>query len=74
MVPLADDPVEAREGRPHWLPYIGAEDPDAVAARAAELGGRVRMPPPPSPAWAGWPAWRIRTAPASRCSGRPRET
>ncbi|MFJ9047466.1 VOC family protein [Streptomyces sp. NPDC102347] len=45
MVPLADDPVEAREGRPHWLPYIGAEDPDAVAARAAELGGRVRMPP-----------------------------
>jgi predicted enzyme related to lactoylglutathione lyase len=45
MVPLADDPVEAGENRPHWLPYIGAEDPDAVAARAAELGGRVRMPP-----------------------------
>ncbi|MCM3299257.1 VOC family protein [Streptomyces pseudogriseolus] len=44
MVPLADDPVEAEESRPHWLPYIGAEDPDAVVARAAELGGRVRMP------------------------------
>ncbi|MFF9336514.1 VOC family protein [Streptomyces albogriseolus] len=44
MVPLADDPVEADGSRPHWLPYIGAEDPDAVVARAAELGGRVRMP------------------------------
>ncbi|SCE51326.1 hypothetical protein GA0115245_144914 [Streptomyces sp. di188] len=45
MVPLADDLVEAEENRPHWLPYIGAEDPDAVAARAAEPGGRVRMLP-----------------------------
>lgn len=72
MVPLADDPVEAAENRPHWLPYIGAEDPDAVAAPAAELGGRVRMPPPRSPGWAGWPAWRTRTARASRCSGATR--
>ncbi|MFJ8187783.1 VOC family protein [Streptomyces sp. NPDC096105] len=44
MVPLADDPVERDEGRSHWLPYIGAEDPDTVVARASERGGRVRMP------------------------------
>jgi predicted enzyme related to lactoylglutathione lyase len=44
LVPLADDPVEARSGRPYWLPYIGVEDPDAVVDRAVELGGRVRMP------------------------------
>lgn len=44
LVPLADDPVEAESGTPYWLPYIGVEDPDAVVARAAELGGRVRMP------------------------------
>ncbi|MET7296124.1 VOC family protein [Streptomyces griseoloalbus] len=44
LVPLADDPTEAETGRPHWLPYIGVDDTDAVAARAVELGGRVRMP------------------------------
>ncbi|GGX07403.1 hydroxylase [Streptomyces malachitofuscus] len=44
LVPLADDPVEAESGLPYWLPYIGVEDPDAVVARAVELGGRVRMP------------------------------
>ncbi|MEU2895793.1 VOC family protein [Streptomyces sp. NPDC001273] len=44
MVPLADDPVEAVGGQPYWLPYIGVEDPDAVVARAVELGGTVRMP------------------------------
>ncbi|MFF8035744.1 VOC family protein [Streptomyces sp. NPDC016626] len=44
LVPLADDPTEAASGRPYWLPYIGADDTDAVAARAAELGGSVRMP------------------------------
>ncbi len=72
MVPLADDPVEAEENRPHWLPYIGAEDPDAVVARAAELGGRVRMPATSVPGVGGWPAWRTRTARASRCSGATR--
>ncbi|MFJ5557425.1 VOC family protein [Streptomyces sp. NPDC093250] len=45
LVPLADDPVEAESGIPYWLPYIGVKDPDAVVDRAAELGGKVRMPP-----------------------------
>ncbi|MFD8525081.1 VOC family protein [Streptomyces capillispiralis] len=44
LVPLADDPTEAVSGRPHWLPYIGVDDPDVVVARAVDLGGRVRMP------------------------------
>lgn len=43
MVPLADDPTEAAAG-PYWLPYFGVEDPDAVVARALELGGTVRVP------------------------------
>ena len=30
---------------PHWNIYFGASDVDAAAARAAELGGTVRMPP-----------------------------
>ncbi|MFI9825361.1 VOC family protein [Streptomyces sp. NPDC052013] len=45
LVPVADDPVEAGSGgRPYWLPYFGADDPDATVARAVELGGSVRMP------------------------------
>ncbi|MFD8736247.1 VOC family protein [Streptomyces sp. NPDC059618] len=43
LVPLADDPVEARTGA-YWLPYIEVPDTDAVVARAQELGGTVRMP------------------------------
>ncbi|MFJ8792578.1 VOC family protein [Streptomyces sp. NPDC102462] len=43
LVPLADDPTEAAAG-PYWLPYFGVEDPDAVVARALELGGTVRVP------------------------------
>ena len=36
-------PDHAREAgaRPHWLPYIGADDVDAVVARVEQLGGRV---------------------------------
>jgi len=30
---------------PHWMLYLQVEDPDATAARAAELGGRVEVPP-----------------------------
>ena len=30
---------------PHWLAYIGTPDVDATAARAAELGGSVIVPP-----------------------------
>ncbi|NED17738.1 VOC family protein [Streptomyces sp. SID9913] len=45
LVPLADDPTDAESGAgPHWLPYFGADDPDAVVGRAVTLGGRVRLP------------------------------
>jgi predicted enzyme related to lactoylglutathione lyase len=30
---------------PHWQPYVAVEDPDATAARAAELGGSALMEP-----------------------------
>ncbi|WP_327319296.1 VOC family protein [Streptomyces sp. NBC_01235] len=43
MVPLADDPTEAESG-PYWLPYFEVAEVDTVVAKAAELGGRVRMP------------------------------
>ncbi|PWI14118.1 hydroxylase [Streptomyces sp. Act143] len=43
IIPLAEAPMEA-EGTPYWLPYFEVTDVDAVAARAAELSGRVRMP------------------------------
>jgi predicted enzyme related to lactoylglutathione lyase len=35
-----------REGvRPAWLPYVLAKDPEALASRAASLGGRVLLAP-----------------------------
>ena len=43
LVPLAEDPVEQAAGA-HWLPYFAVTDPDAVVAKAEELGGTVRMP------------------------------
>ncbi|MFF0447956.1 VOC family protein [Streptomyces sp. NPDC004609] len=42
IVPLSTDPLE---DAPHWLPYFAVADCDATAARAADLGGKVRMPP-----------------------------
>ena len=30
---------------PHWLVYMGVEDVDATAAKAASLGGKVVAPP-----------------------------
>lgn len=30
---------------PHWGHYVSVDDPDAVAARAEELGGRLQVPP-----------------------------
>lgn len=30
---------------PHWQPYVAVEDPDATAAKAAELGGAALMDP-----------------------------
>ncbi|MGC0373426.1 VOC family protein [Streptomyces sp. SAI-229] len=44
LVPPAEDLAGAEPGRPHWLPYFGVDDTDAVVARAVELGGRVRLP------------------------------
>ncbi|WNM31572.1 VOC family protein [Streptomyces sp. Li-HN-5-11] len=41
MVPLSDDPAETGA---YWLPYFEVTDADAVAARARELGGTVRVP------------------------------
>ncbi|MEU6477246.1 VOC family protein [Streptomyces sp. NPDC047017] len=41
VVPLAEDPAP---GGAHWLPYFEVADPDAVVARAGELGGSVRVP------------------------------
>ncbi|MEU9332638.1 VOC family protein [Streptomyces sp. NPDC048290] len=42
LVPLDEDPTEAG-GEPYWLPYFATDDPDRVCARAAELGGAVRL-------------------------------
>ncbi|MEU4464654.1 VOC family protein [Streptomyces sp. NPDC024017] len=41
VVPLADDPGEEEA---YWLPYFEVADPDAIVARAEELGGTVRLP------------------------------
>jgi predicted enzyme related to lactoylglutathione lyase len=30
---------------PHWQPYVAVDDPDAIAAKAAELGGSVLAEP-----------------------------
>jgi uncharacterized protein len=32
-------------GQPRWQPYVAVEDPDAIAAKAAELGGSVLAEP-----------------------------
>ena len=29
----------------HWMAYVAVEDVDARAARVAELGGKIRVPP-----------------------------
>jgi predicted enzyme related to lactoylglutathione lyase len=34
---------------PHWLTWFNVTDTDAVANKAAELGGRVVQPPRDSP-------------------------
>jgi uncharacterized protein len=32
---------------PHWLDFVRVADADAAAAKAADLGGRVVVPPRP---------------------------
>ncbi|MFJ8311354.1 MULTISPECIES: VOC family protein [unclassified Streptomyces] len=44
VVPIDSDPLEAEAG-PYWMPYFEVADTDAIAAKAGELGGRVRMAP-----------------------------
>ncbi|MFD4628658.1 VOC family protein [Streptomyces sp. NPDC058284] len=44
VVPLAADPAEAESG-PYWLPYFQVDDCDAVAEKARQGGGTVRMEP-----------------------------
>lgn len=44
MVTLGDDPAESDIGA-HWSPYFHVPDVDAIAARAQELGGKVRFAP-----------------------------
>jgi predicted enzyme related to lactoylglutathione lyase len=35
------EPARQAGARPHWLPYIGADDVDAVVSRVEQLGGKV---------------------------------
>ncbi|MEV5277207.1 VOC family protein [Streptomyces sp. NPDC051994] len=44
VVPLDSDPLEVEAGA-YWMPYFEVADTDAIAARAHELGGTVRMAP-----------------------------
>jgi predicted enzyme related to lactoylglutathione lyase len=37
--------VEARDGTPHWVPYVGTDDVDATVAAATRLGAKVTTPP-----------------------------
>ncbi len=47
---VMDDAVHAPEGSPSfWATYIQVADADATAAKAAELGGTVEMPPEDTP-------------------------
>ncbi|MFI8100414.1 VOC family protein [Streptomyces sp. NPDC086023] len=42
LVPLGSDPVD---DVPYWTPYFEVPDCDVTAARAEELGGKVRLTP-----------------------------
>jgi len=42
LVPIADDRPDIR---PHWGVTFAVEDADAIADKAAELGGKVLVPP-----------------------------
>jgi predicted enzyme related to lactoylglutathione lyase len=44
VVGSVGDPVEAG-GDAYWLPYFAVTDVDAVAGRARERGGAVRLEP-----------------------------
>ncbi|MGW1769016.1 VOC family protein [Streptomyces sp. NPDC002073] len=44
LVPIGSDPIEDAS-MPYWTPYFEVEDCDVTAARAEELGGKVRLTP-----------------------------
>lgn len=58
---------------PNWLCYVTVDDADAVASRAAELGGTVAAGPFDVYESAGWPWSPIRPEPTS-ASGRRTST
>jgi uncharacterized protein len=41
-------PPEMKDVLPNWLPYVRVEDPSALAAKAASLGGKVAIEPRPA--------------------------
>jgi hypothetical protein len=49
MMPMEGDTWPA-ELPPHWMVYFAVADTDATAAKAAELGGSVSVPPTDTPA------------------------
>jgi hypothetical protein len=38
-------PARLKDVPPNWLTYFGVTDPDATAAKASQLGGKVMQPP-----------------------------
>lgn len=49
MMPMDGDLWPA-DLSPHWMTYFASDDPDAIAARCAELGGTVSIAPFDTPA------------------------
>jgi uncharacterized protein len=43
-------PPQMGNAPPHWTPYFGVTDVDAVAAKAGQIGGRTYVPPTDIPA------------------------
>jgi predicted enzyme related to lactoylglutathione lyase len=48
--------VTPHDATPQWVTYVAVPDVDAAAARAIELGAKVRMPRTEIPG-TGWFAW-----------------
>ena len=49
-----DQSMADRQGAPHWTPYVYVYDVDASVRQAAELGGRVVVPPTEVPSVGCW--------------------
>ena len=68
LPPLGSDPPADRPA--YWSVYFAVADVDATAARAAELGGTILVPPRDTP-WAAAPPSATPRAPASPCIQHP---